>query len=73
MTERPAFVRDCHLEFLDSLRKSGITNMYGAPPYLRNAYRILTNDQAVAVVSYWMSTFAVRHNLTDDSIRKQDT
>ena len=34
MVERPAFVEDKHLTYLDKLRESGVTNMYGARPYL---------------------------------------
>lgn len=47
--------------YLDTLRDSGITNMLGSPPYLKNAYpehfeggddKLLFN-----VVRVWMKTF----------------
>lgn len=44
-------------EFLDELRESGITNMYGAPPYLQKTYP-MKRDQAVSVTSAWMKTFS---------------
>lgn len=59
--ERPAFVKDKHLIFLDTLRESGITNMYGAVPHLRDQFTKLSRDEAVSVLSYWMKTFAQRH------------
>lgn len=34
MTNRPEIVTEEHLKFLDRLRESGATNMYGASPYL---------------------------------------
>lgn len=58
--ERPDFVKDKHLEYLDDLRDSGITNMYGAPPYVQRAFR-MSREKAVATVSYWMKTFSTRH------------
>ena len=38
MEERPKFITEEHLEYLDELRESGITNMYGARPYLINEF-----------------------------------
>ena len=59
--ERPDFVSDEHLEFLDDLRESGATNMYGATPYLEEAFDDLKRDEATKVLSYWMKTFTKRH------------
>lgn len=59
-TERPAYCTDEHLEFLDELRESGVTNMYGASPYLQRAFP-LDKDEAIKVLSYWMKTFSDRH------------
>lgn len=61
MKQRPTFVKEDHLEFLDYLRESGITNMFGARPYLMNHFKRLTKEQAGEVVSYWMETFSERH------------
>ncbi len=53
---RPDFVDDEHLEFLDTLRESGVTNMFGAGPYLQEEFG-LTRRQASDVLLYWMRTF----------------
>jgi hypothetical protein len=55
-TLRPEVVEDTHLEFLDSLRESGVTNMFGASPYLAEAFGLDKKD-SVAVLAYWMETF----------------
>ena len=53
---RPDYVTDEMLEYLDDLRESGITNMYGAVVYLVDDLGI---DKATArkVLVYWMQTF----------------
>lgn len=47
--------------FLDDLRKSGVTNMYGAVPYLMAAFDYLAEDEARAILVTWMKTFSQRH------------
>jgi len=59
--ERPAIVSDEHLEFLDELRESGATNMFGARPYLMRAFPGLTKEEADDVLQYWMDSFSERH------------
>ena len=59
--KRPACVMEKHLLFLDLLRQSGITNMYGAVPYLRKSFPVLDNSTASKVLAYWMTTFVERH------------
>ena len=54
--ERPDIVTDEMLEYLDDLRESGETNMYGAGSYLRMEYGLEKAD-AKQVLSYWMRTF----------------
>lgn len=61
MEQRPDFVTDEHLEFLDELRSSGVTNMYGAAPYVQKAFKGLGHDKSVRVLTYWMRTFSERH------------
>lgn len=56
--ERPDFVTDEHLEYLDGLRESGATNMFGAGAYLQSAFKELKDrTKATAALSYWMHTF----------------
>jgi len=45
-----------YFRFLDYLRISGVTNMYGASPYLVEEFDLPRNE-AKAVLSAWMQTF----------------
>jgi len=59
---KPEFVDedqlDEYLEYLDSLRESGETNMFGAGRWLENAFD-LSRPEAREVLSYWMESFNV--------------
>ena len=46
--------------FLDRLRESGVTNMFGATSYLERAFPSLTHREAIEVLSKWMETFGER-------------
>jgi hypothetical protein len=59
-TERPEIVTDEMLEYLDELRESAVTNMFGAAPWVANAFDLELED-ARRVLSYWMRTFGERH------------
>jgi len=54
--ERPAIVNDEHLIYLDDLRDSGETNMFGAADYVVIEFKISLND-ARTITSYWMKSF----------------
>ena len=56
---REARLQDC-LDFLDKLRKSGVTNMFDVRQTLRQAFPDLTTKQTAEVVAYWMHTFTTR-------------
>jgi len=60
-TERPDGLLDEHLTYLDDLRESGETNMFGARPYLMDEFPSLTKQQASNICGYWMKTFGERH------------
>jgi len=47
-------------EFLDELRESGVTNMYGASPYIREAFDV-TRYEANRLLAKWMETYSERH------------
>lgn len=47
-------------EFLDDLRESGVTNMFGATPYIRDEFDC-SRREARDILSKWMRTFAERH------------
>jgi hypothetical protein len=55
----PKGVEEKHLTYLDRLRESGVTNMFGASPYLSRRFS-LDRKQASAVLSFWMETFSQR-------------
>lgn len=58
---RPDFVKQEYLEYLDELRDSGDTNMFGATSYLIEDFPELNILKARSVVSYWMATYEQRH------------
>ncbi len=47
-----------YFEFLDDLRDSGVTNMFGALPYLQRAFPELALDEMRAreVLTTWMAS-----------------
>ncbi len=63
MITKPDFCSERELEnmlyFLDGLRESGATNMFGAAPYLMDEFD-LTKDEARSIVLFWMETFSER-------------
>lgn len=46
-----------YFNYLDILRESGTTNMFGAAPYLMAGFRIRDREQASKIVCAWMRTF----------------
>lgn len=60
-TIKPKALIEEHLSFLDFLKESGITNMFGARPYLMNAFPELSQKEASEILRYWMETFGERH------------
>ena len=48
------------LEYLDDLRESGVTNMYGAGAYIREQFHV-NKQEAHRLLKLWMDTFDERH------------
>lgn len=46
-----------HSTYLENLRLSGVTNMFGAVPYLMEHFGI-TQKQASAILAQWMRTYS---------------
>ena len=46
--------------YLDNLRESGITNMYGAGAYVEAMFDV-KRSEAIKLLSEWMETFSERH------------
>lgn len=57
---RPEGLEDEHLEYLDRLRESGVTNMFGASKYLEDEFGLNRKDSGL-YLQYWMRTFSERH------------
>lgn len=51
---------DEYFEYLDELRESGVTNMYGAGAYLEREFD-LDKYEARTILQKWMETFSERH------------
>lgn len=57
----PAGLTDDHLTYLDDLRQTGVTNMFGARPYLMDVFPTLAPQAAGAILAHWMKTYLERH------------
>jgi hypothetical protein len=60
-------VEQSHLEYLDNLRESGVTNMFGAGQYLESTFDLNRRD-ARTVLGYWMESFEERHEVKTVSV-----
>ncbi len=49
-------------QYLDDLRESGVTNMYGARPYIQDQFEVSKAD-ASRLLKGWMQTFGERHEV----------
>ena len=58
--ERPENITLEHLEYLDKLRESGATNIFGAGEYIEIEFG-LDKKEAKEILSYWMKSFFERH------------
>lgn len=45
------------LEYLNELRNSGITNMFGAAPYIQAEFPEISRTEATGLLSLWMKNF----------------
>lgn len=60
MKNKPAGMTEEHFEYLDNLRESGVTNMFGAGRYLEGEFGVTANE-STKILGYWMETFGERH------------
>ena len=47
---------DNYFEFLNNLRDSGVTNMFGAAPYLEDEFG-LSRNEAIDILGQWMESY----------------
>jgi hypothetical protein len=59
--DKPDYLIEDHLLYLDELRESGVTNMFGAVPFVRIRFPDLSKQEAKQVLIFWMKTFGERH------------
>lgn len=55
-----------YFDFLDDLRESGVTNMFGASPYLVEEFGV-DKSTAQRILIEWMRTFDERHPEEEDN------
>lgn len=60
-------VKEEYLIYLDVLRESGVTNMFGAGSYLFQAFPELTKNEANEVLKHWMDTFSERNKENENA------
>jgi hypothetical protein len=53
---RPDFITDEMLNYLDDLRVSGETNMFGSGRYVCRSFKV-NSHTAKEIIMYWMKTF----------------
>ena len=55
-TDRPEYVTEDHLLYLDELRDSAVVNMFGATEYIISLFDV---DKTTArnILMYWMKTY----------------
>ncbi len=58
-TERPSFISEAYLDYLDELFESYSLDMRRATPLLRTAFR-LSEPEAQATVVFWEKSFGKR-------------
>lgn len=46
-----------YFDYLEELRKSGVTNMFGAVPYLMSEFPELDRAEATRILSAWFDSF----------------
>jgi hypothetical protein len=62
--EKLSMDKEMVFEFLDNLRESGAINMFGAGPYVQDAFG-LDRREARNLVLEWMETFTARHPVSN--------
>jgi hypothetical protein len=56
-TRKTTSIEQDSMEFLNGLRESGATNMFGATPYLMDEFPELSKPEAREIMSLWMKNF----------------
>lgn len=59
MTNFQPMEKEEMFDYLDNLRECGVVNMFGATPYVQEAFD-LTKSEARAILKEWMETYGKR-------------
>jgi RNA polymerase sigma factor (sigma-70 family) len=59
--ERPDYLKEEHLEYLDRLRENTKINMFDTIPYIIKEFPDLSREKAQVILCYWMMTYQERH------------
>ena len=68
----PKTEKQIHYDYLEVLRQSGETNMFGACSYLVRAFG-LSNKDASKILSDWMQGHSDQYRVLPDSYIPEDT
>ena len=60
MHSTPEYTQEEVYQFLDELRESGVTNMFGASPYIIKEFAV-TRYEANRLLNKWMVDWNKRH------------
>ena len=60
MLSKPDYTEEDVFVFLDAVRESGVTNMFGASPYIRDEFGC-TRYEANRLLTKWMETYSERN------------
>ena len=61
--EKEDFITEDHLNYLDELQESGVTNMLGAASYIQDMFLSLSMNESREVLNYWMESWSERHGV----------
>ena len=59
--DKPECLLEEYLLYLDQLSESGVTNMFGAVPFILLEFTDLNEPQAKQILVFWMKTYSDRH------------
>ena len=59
--ERPDYLQEEHMEYLDSLHENTAINMFDTIPYIITEFPDFTSEKAQEILRYWMITYQERH------------
>lgn len=61
-----------HFDYLEDLRQSGYTNMFGASPYLQGTFE-LDKTKAISILSKWMKLHSDESRIMEGPVTKEKT